>query len=597
MGLRYGELVYAVLFRVFFLMYRFHEISDALNSFLGLGNIVVGIIQEFVNGFLFFHSVTFVFIASTCLFKEDCPQDTLIRLAVDKFLYNKDALFTDKNALIYITTFYFVITVTTSAGFGDLVPRNLLETQISWVMAVMGKVHAAYMMGIIASLYSFGVDKKTQYYDESLRLKTELDLILRSQTRQEIKKREKLTAEDREEIGRGEVTAAERKEQKKREVERDGLTAAERTDIEKYADIGWNLSEGIHMSSPEVFKNTPYSINAAEKVELYRSFLLKILRLSKYDMKVQELLESNYLPFKNKHEVRRVMMRVLCFLVKEQFLLTGTEIAQDSDDMQYYTIVKKGEIISMRSEEPVDELLMEAKYKVTSTCLIFLIDIKELDEHLNDYVERATGSMARSVSISGSDSQSGASKKEGDEATNQSGENNEEPEIIIETEEPPQTTDQQVEASENQQATGETAEPGTEGQGDESKEVEVTAEVHEDGDAATPPEQPRRRRRRRRRVSRDENGQNQAENEDGDYARDDPQVVTPGETQVTPEQQEAPRRRRRRKRRRPTGEGDQQDENEEQEGNNEDENNEGEGGSRRQTYGREGSERNTETRV
>ena len=64
--------------------------------------------------------------------------------------------------------------------------------------------------------------------------------------------------------------------------------------------------------------------------------------------------------------------------------------------------------------------------------------LKELDEHLNDYVERATGSMARSVSISGSDSQSGASKKEGDEATNQSGENNEEPEIIIETEEPPQ---------------------------------------------------------------------------------------------------------------------------------------------------------------
>ena len=54
------------------------------------------------------------------------------------------------------------------------------------------------------------------------------------------------------------------------QVERDGLTAAERTDIEKYADIGWNLSEGIHMSSPEVFKNTPYSINAAEKVELYR---------------------------------------------------------------------------------------------------------------------------------------------------------------------------------------------------------------------------------------------------------------------------------------------------------------------------------------
>ena len=38
------------------------------------------------------------------------------------------------------------------------------------------------------------------------------------------------------------------------------------------------------------------------------------------------------------------MMRVLCFLVKEQFLLTGTEIAQDSDDMQYYTIVKKGSL-------------------------------------------------------------------------------------------------------------------------------------------------------------------------------------------------------------------------------------------------------------
>ena len=49
-----------------------------------------------------------------------------------------------------------------------------------------------------------------------------------------------------------------------------GLTSYERKNIAKYADLGWNLTEGIHMSSPDIYRNTPFAINAAEKVELYK---------------------------------------------------------------------------------------------------------------------------------------------------------------------------------------------------------------------------------------------------------------------------------------------------------------------------------------
>ena len=62
-------------------------------------------------------------------------------------------------------------------GFGDLSPLTLLETQLAMIMAIFGRMHAAYMMGVIASLFAFGVNKKTKYYDESKRLKIGLSYL------------------------------------------------------------------------------------------------------------------------------------------------------------------------------------------------------------------------------------------------------------------------------------------------------------------------------------------------------------------------------------------------------------------------------------
>merc|ERR1712226_550435 len=260
------------------------------------------------------------------------------------------------------------------------------ETQLAWIMAVVGRAHSAYMMGIVASLYSFGVDKKTRYYDESLRLKTELDLVLRSRTKAE---REKHLAN---------IRTIEGKLKAEQQMELDGLTPFDRMNIEKYADLGWNLSEGIHMSSPEVFRVTPFSVNATEKVELYRVFLLKILRLAQYEEVVQSLLRQDFTVFKNRSEVRRALMRVMCFLVREQFLLTGTKLNQNPQNLIFYSMVKKGELVDKTKNEPTEELLMASKYEVTSTCLLLVINKKDLDENIQDYLERANGDMGNSIS-------------------------------------------------------------------------------------------------------------------------------------------------------------------------------------------------------
>ncbi len=53
-----------------------------MSSFLGVEHLAIGILQKFINVFLFLHTMTFVFIAATCLLKDDCDNDTLIYYAV-----------------------------------------------------------------------------------------------------------------------------------------------------------------------------------------------------------------------------------------------------------------------------------------------------------------------------------------------------------------------------------------------------------------------------------------------------------------------------------------------------------------------------------
>ena len=61
-----------------YLWFNIGNLIQALNSFLGLGNVLVGFLQQVMNGFLFYHTMTFFFIGATCLFKRMCDRDTLI---------------------------------------------------------------------------------------------------------------------------------------------------------------------------------------------------------------------------------------------------------------------------------------------------------------------------------------------------------------------------------------------------------------------------------------------------------------------------------------------------------------------------------------
>ena len=103
-----------------------------------------------------------------------------------------------------------------------------------------------------------------------------------------------------------------------------------------------------------------------------RTFLLKILKQTVYEDKIRKLRQSEFTAFRSNNEARRCLMRVLCFEVEEQFLLSGTTLRQQHP-IKWYSMVKKGEIVSIRNNEPELGLLFDVKYKVTSSCLLLLM--------------------------------------------------------------------------------------------------------------------------------------------------------------------------------------------------------------------------------
>ena len=116
------------------------------------------------------------------------------------------------------------------------------------------------------------------------------------------------------------------------------------------------------------------------------------------------LLQMNeFTPFKFRKEVKRCLMRVLCELVEEQVLLSGVVIEQ-SQPLIAYSMVKKGEVVNSRSEEPELSLLVDKQYRVTSTCLVLMAPVQKCLDFAKDYQLRACGDLLVSEPSSSSNS-------------------------------------------------------------------------------------------------------------------------------------------------------------------------------------------------
>ncbi|XP_063713964.1 uncharacterized protein LOC134841854 [Symsagittifera roscoffensis] len=274
-------LIYGFLFRVCWILFRIvKDLDYGLKMFLSKSTIL-SLVWTVLNVAVYTHWMTISWMFITCFtWLKVCSMDTMIGTQTNyPFLVTNGEEKENARLLIYQGILHYVIVMTTTVGYGDMYSTTYYEMILTILMSIGSKMFYSNVMGDMSSLFTFNINSKNNFMQMTKRLKEEMQHL--PFPRSDTEGKDKLTMDDvknakdiDDKMALNELVDTELKEDTPQKIER-------------YCILGYNFSNGYVID--DLFNDTPLLMNAEEKRDMYRAFLIQVMKFPTLSEKLLEV--------------------------------------------------------------------------------------------------------------------------------------------------------------------------------------------------------------------------------------------------------------------------------------------------------------------